>query len=178
MDTAGLDRFGVSMDIVVHADGVAEWNGHTFPCALGRSGVAADKREGDGATPAGDHALRRVLYRAERVARPRTVLPAAPLTPLDAWCDDPKDAGYNTLVRQPYGASVELLWRDDHIYDIIVVLGYNDDPVAPGRGSAIFLHIARADLAPTRGCVAVSRENLLRILAACDSTTRLRVEAE
>ncbi len=178
MDTAGLDRFGVSMDIVVHANSIAEWNGQRFPCALGRSGVTADKREGDGATPAGDHALRRVLYRADRVARPQTVLPAAPLSPLDAWCDDPKDPGYNTLVRQPYGAGVELLWRDDHLYDIIVVLEYNDDPVVPGRGSAIFLHIAGPDFAPTRGCVAVSRENLLRILAACDSTTRLCVEAK
>ncbi len=164
------------MDIVVHADGVAEWNGQRFACALGRSGVTADKREGDGATPAGRHRLRRVLYRADRVIRPQTVLPATPLAPLDAWCDDPGDPGYNTLVHQPYGARVERLWRADHIYDVIVVLGYNDDPVVPGRGSAIFLHIARPDLTPTRGCVAVSRENLLRILGECDSATRLCVE--
>ncbi len=165
------------MDIIVKPDGIAEWNGQTFPCALGPAGVTADKREGDDATPAGDHALRRVLYRADRVDRPQTVLPAAPLTPLDAWCDDPEDPGYKTLVRQPYGAGVELLWRDDYMYDVIVVLGYTDDPVVPGRGSAIFLHIAGANFEPTRGCVAVSRENLLRILAACDSTTRLCVSS-
>ncbi len=164
------------MKIVVSPDGTAEWNGRRVPCALGRAGVTKRKREGDGATPVGCFALRRVLYRADRLARPATVLAVAPLHPLDVWCDDADDPHYNQLVRQPYNAGFELLWRDDHIYDIIVVLGYNDDPVAPGRGSAIFLHIARPDFAPTQGCVAVSQTNLRQVLRTCKTSSQLCVK--
>ncbi len=162
-------------DIVVSPSGTATWNDREFPCALGRAGVTEDKREGDTATPAGCFALRRVFYRPDRIARPATVLPVAPLHPLDAWCDDSADPRYNCLVRQPHGASVELLWRDDHIYDVIVVLGYNDEPVTPGRGSAIFFHVARPNLAPTLGCIAARRAHVLRILEECEASTRLCV---
>ena len=120
--------------------------------------------------------MRRVLYRPDRVPRPVTVLPLGSLHPLDAWCDDPNDLRYNQRVRQPYGASVELLWRDDHIYDIIVVLGFNDEPVERSGGSAVFLHIARPDYTPTQGCVAVSRANLSRILEECEASSRLCVK--
>ncbi len=164
------------MDIRVSADGELAWNGDEFPCALGRCGVVEAKREGDGATPVGCFPLRRVLYRPDRVAPPETVLSTAPLHPLDAWCDDPDDRCYNQLVRQPYGASFELAWRADHIYDIIVVLGHNDSPVVPGGGSAIFLHLAREDFSPTEGCIAVGPETLARLLAECDALTRLCVK--
>ena len=163
------------MKIVVVPEGAAEWNDRHVPCALGRAGVCRRKRESDGTTPVGCFALRRVLYRNDRVARPDTVLPVAPIDPLDVWCDDPEDARYNQLVRQPYDASFELMWRDDHIYDIVVVLGFNDDPVVPGRGSAIFLHVARPDFGPTQGCVAVSEPNLRQILGACTPRSKLCV---
>ena len=164
------------MDIVVYPEGTAEWAGRRFPCALGRAGVTEDKREGDGATPAGRFPLRSVLYRPDRTGPPASVLPVAPLHPLDGWCDDTGDKRYNQFIRQPYSASFELLWREDHIYDVIVVLGYNDDPVVPGRGSAIFLHAARPDFTPTQGCIAFARENLLRIIEECESSTRLCVK--
>ena len=163
------------MKIVVVPDGTAEWNDRRVPCALGLAGVSRRKRESDGTTPVGCFALRRVLYRNDRVARPDTVLPVAPIDPLDVWCDDPEDARYNQLVRQPYDASFELMWRDDHMYDIVVVLGFNDDPVVPGRGSAIFLHVARPDFGPTQGCVAVSEPNLRQILGACTPRSKLCV---
>ncbi|MFQ5785009.1 MAG: L,D-transpeptidase [Alphaproteobacteria bacterium] len=163
------------MNILVFPDGTVEWRGERVPCALGRAGVTDNKHEGDGATPAGCFPLRRVFYRPDRCEPPRTVLEVTPLDPLDAWCDDPNDPCYNTFVRQPCRASFELLWRDDSLYDIVVPLGYNDDPVAPGAGSAIFLHIARPDFSPTQGCVAVNRELLLRILAECAAETRLCV---
>jgi L,D-peptidoglycan transpeptidase YkuD (ErfK/YbiS/YcfS/YnhG family) len=134
--------------------------------AIGRSGVRADKIEGDGATPAGLLALRRVLYRADRVALPRCAVPRAPLGPQDGWCDDPEHRHYNTLVRLPHAARHEELWRDDGLYDVIGVLGWNDAPVVPGRGSAIFLHVARDDYAPTEGCIALDRANLLAVLKA------------
>ena len=165
------------MDINVTPDGSLAWNGDSFPCALGRGGVVETKSEGDGATPTGCFPLRRVLYRPDRVERPSTVLSVAPLHPLDAWCDDPGDRCYNQQVRQPYGAGFELLWRDDHIYDIVVILGHNDLPVVPGAGSAIFLHLAREDFSATEGCVAVGAETLARLLAEGDALTRLCVRA-
>lgn len=144
---------------------LARWGQHRWPCAVGRGGVRRDKTEGDGATPAGRWPIRRVLYRADRLDLPASALPCAPLQPEDGWCDAPGDSSYNTLVRLPYSAGHERLWRDDEIYDCIVVLGYNDDPVLVGAGSAIFLHVARADLSPTEGCVALSRANLLAVLS-------------
>jgi L,D-peptidoglycan transpeptidase YkuD (ErfK/YbiS/YcfS/YnhG family) len=136
-------------------------------CALGPAGVipAADKREGDGASPAGVWPIRRVLYRPDRGPPPVTALPVAPIAPDDGWCDAPEDPGYNRAVKLPYPASAEAMWRDDHLYDLVVVLGYNDDLPTPGLGSAIFLHLAKPDYAPTHGCVAVARADLERLLA-------------
>ena len=107
---------------------------------------------------------------------PITRLPVRPLAPTDGWCDQPSDARYNKPVRLPYPASAEQLWRGDHVYDLIVVAGYNDAPVVPGKGSAIFLHCARADYAPTAGCVAFARSHLLAILARVDARSRLIVQ--
>jgi len=139
--------------------------GRTYPCAIGRSGAAGIKREGDGATPAGRWALRTVLYRADRMRRPPTHAPVRPIAPGDGWCDAPADRNYNRPVRHPYPASAERLWRADHLYDLVVVLGYNDRPRRRGRGSAIFMHLARPDYAPTEGCVALRRRDLERVLA-------------
>lgn len=132
-------------------------------CALGRSGIAANKHEGDGATPVGVFPIRRVLFRADRVSL-ATALPAAALKPDDGWCDDPDDADYNRQVALPHRARCESLWRDDHVYDLIAVLGHNDAPVVSGAGSAIFLHIARYGFSPTQGCVALAHDDLLALL--------------
>jgi L,D-peptidoglycan transpeptidase YkuD (ErfK/YbiS/YcfS/YnhG family) len=135
-------------------------------CAIGRSGVRTHKQEGDGATPAGLLPLRRVLYRADRGPAPMSLLPVEPIAPGDGWCDDPADPAYNTQVALPYPASHEELWRSDPLYDVIGVLGWNDAPVERGRGSAIFLHLARPDLAPTAGCIALPGPELRALLAA------------
>lgn len=163
--------------VVARADGAwtLSFAGRTWPCAIGRGGARRDKQEGDGATPIGCWPLRRVLYRPDRLAPPSTRLPAAPLTPEDGWCDDPADPRYNRPVRRPYPASHETLWRDDGIYDLIVVLGYNDRPVRAGQGSAVFLHIARLDFAPTEGCIALQQPDLLTLLAEVGKAARLRV---
>ncbi|MEQ8966083.1 MAG: L,D-transpeptidase family protein [Azospirillaceae bacterium] len=146
-------------------------------CALGTGGVRADKREGDGATPVGRFALRRVLWRPDRLSAPTTALPAAPIDPADGWCDDPADPAYNGPVRLPFPASHERLWREDGLYDVVVVLGHNDDPIVPGAGSAVFLHCARPTLAPTAGCVAVAREDLVALLAECGPGTVIEIAA-
>jgi L,D-peptidoglycan transpeptidase YkuD (ErfK/YbiS/YcfS/YnhG family) len=147
------------------AIGILAIGGGTFRAALGRGGVRLDKREGDGATPVGVLPLRAVLYRADRQAVPVCAVPVRPLGGSDGWCDDPDHAAYNRLVRLPIDARAEALWREDAVYDIIGVLGWNDDPVRPGLGSAIFLHLARPDFTPTEGCIALAADDLCRILA-------------
>lgn len=157
--------------------GLLRWAGKEVPCALGRSGVtpAESKREGDGASPIGVWPMRQLLWRPDRLAAPATRLPAVELIPEAGWCDDPADPFYNRPILTPYAASHEKLWREDHVYDLIVELGYNDDPVIPGKGSAIFLHVARPDYSPTEGCVACSREDLLALLADAETGDALEI---
>lgn len=165
------------MELRVRPDCVAEWAGREYRCALGRGGVTTRKREGDGATPAAVMALRRVLYRPDRIDAPRTALRRAALTPGDGWCDAPDDPAYNRQVALPHGARCESLWRDDGLYDAIVVTSYNNDPVVAGRGSAIFVHVAAPGYAPTEGCIAFSIGDLLEILAGWRHGDRVRVVA-
>lgn len=143
-------------------------DGLVFRCALGKGGIrpATEKREGDGATPAARMPLRRLLFRADRGTPPRCAVPVEPIAPNDGWCDDPGHPAYNRPVRLPFDASHERLWRDDHLYDLVGVLGWNDDPVERGRGSAIFLHLARPDYAPTEGCIALQERDLRAVLEA------------
>ncbi|MCR9219442.1 MAG: L,D-transpeptidase family protein [Alphaproteobacteria bacterium] len=165
------------MRISVTEDGLRAPDGRRLRCALGRGGIARAKREGDGVTPAGAWPMRRVLYRADRLSRPETALPTAPIAEDDGWCDDPADAAYNRPIKRPYAASHEAMWREDGLYDVVVVLGHNDDPPAPGAGSAIFLHVARPDYGPTEGCVALALPDLLDLLKRCGPETALAVEA-
>jgi L,D-peptidoglycan transpeptidase YkuD (ErfK/YbiS/YcfS/YnhG family) len=158
------------MDLLVAAKigetrGTARLGERAFPCALGRSGLVADKREGDGGTPIGRFAFRRLLYRADRIPHIETRLPARHVEPRDGWCDDPADAAYNQPVRLPYPARHEWMWIESHLYDLVVVIGHNDDPVVKGAGSAVFLHLARDDWGPTQGCIAFRQEDLLAIVA-------------
>ncbi len=167
------------MDLVVtHAGGHSgrlACGGAIYPCALGKGGARAAKREGDGATPAGRFSLRRILYRADKIGKPQTALPIAAISRDDGWCDAPDDPLYNRQVRLPYGAHAESLWRDDDLYDVVVILGYNDDPVVKGLGSAIFLHVAKPDMGATEGCVALKLADLVAILRQMRPGDALRV---
>lgn len=147
------------------------------PVALGRAGAGLKRREGDGVTPIGRFALRRLHYRADRIARPATGLPIRRIADGDWWCDIPGDRAYNRLVtrRAPPDGSEERLKRADRLYDVVVEIGYNDRPVVRGRGSGIFLHVARDGLAPTAGCVAGRLRDVLRVLARVGPTTRIEI---
>ncbi len=136
--------------------------GEVAPAVFGRSGAipASTKREGDGATPLGVWPIRAALLRQDRMAAPATRLPWRWLRPDDGWSDDVADPAYNRPVRHPHRFSAERLWRDDHAYDIILILGHNDSPPAPPLGSAIFWHCTQPDRRPTEGCVAMDRELL------------------
>jgi len=157
------------------SQGVLQLGPLIFRCAIGRTGISARKREGDGATPAGAWQVRRVHYRPDRGPRPPIGSRAVPVKPESGWCDAVSDANYNRPIRHPYPASAEQLWRADHLYDLIIVLGYNDRPRMQGRGSAIFMHVAREGYAPTEGCIALSRTHLLRLLQLQPKLRAVRV---
>lgn len=151
------------------------FQGHAYTCAIGKGGFKSDKVEGDGATPIGCYPLRRVLYRADRLNAPETVLNTQAIQPDDGWCDDPASPHYNQPVKLPFAASHEQLYRTDHIYDIIVVLGHNDDPPHPGQGSAVFFHLARENYQPTEGCVAISLPDMLDILTKISADEMMEI---
>lgn len=153
-------------DLVVWPTGLARHGPRRLICAVGRGGFADDKREGDGAAPRGRFAIEAVFYRPDRMARPRTSLPVAPIRPGYGWSDDPNDPQYNQLIGLPAVRSHERLWRRDRLYDLIAVLDINRRPAIPGRGSAIFLHVWRAPRRPTAGCIAFAAPDLRAILAA------------
>jgi L,D-peptidoglycan transpeptidase YkuD (ErfK/YbiS/YcfS/YnhG family) len=157
--------------------GVLTYGNLNFPCALGRGGRRVGKREGDGATPIGHFALRQGHYRPEGRVRPASAITMSPLRPSDGWCDAPNDRNYNRAIQHPYPASAERMWREDGLYDLVVVLGYNDRPRVSGRGSAIFMHVASKEMKPTEGCVALSEPHLKRLLAMLRPGTMMRVAA-
>ena len=146
---------------------------HTIPVALGRGGIKANKREGDGGTPRGIFRPRRLWWRADRHVRPRTFLPVRPIRPDDAWCEDPGDRHYNQAIRLTSGQSGDRLTREDHLYDFIVEIDHNTNPRIGGRGSAVFLHLARANFSPTAGCVSMTRSAMLHLLRRMGPQTRI-----
>ena len=147
-----------------------------LPVALGRRGIKANKREGDGATPRGTFRLRRLWWRAERHARPATLLPSRPIKPDDGWCEDPADRRYNTPVKLAPASKADRLMRTDALYDYIVEIDHNTRPRVSGRGSAVFIHVARDRFKPTAGCVALEIGALRRLLARIGPRTRIVVE--
>lgn len=156
------------MKIVVRANGpheaVLDWGSGARRAAIGTGGIGDKHLEGDGVTPLGNFPIRRILYRADRIALPKARVAASAIARDDGWCDAPLDPAYNRLVKLPYRANAEALWRQDHLYDLVVVLGFNDAPVVPGAGSAIFLHVARPDIGATQGCVAVATADLVELV--------------
>lgn len=167
------------MEIVVKKDAhgaTLDWGAGTKRCAIGRGGIGVKGGEGDGMTPIGTFPVRRVLYRPDRISPPQTSLPISAIAEDDGWCDAPDDANYNRPVKLPYAASHERMWREDHLYDVVVILGYNDDPVIAGKGSAIFLHVARPDYGPTEGCVALALPDLLQVLEKLSPGDTIRID--
>lgn len=168
------------MDLVVKNPNLAVWGTSQFRCAVGRGGITAaeEKREGDGKTPAGKWRMRHAFYRADRIAKPETLLSIRALGPDEGWCENPADLeNYNRLIKCPYDGGHQTLWRDDHLFDIIVVLGHNDEPVKIGFGSAIFLHVARPNYGPSAGCITLQMKDLLVVLREADKNSHVEVLA-
>ena len=156
------------MDLIVSnspAGTIVDWGAGPRRCAVGPGGIAHKQREGDGVTPIGIYPFRSLFWRADRLEQPRSILPGRALEKDDGWCDHPSDPNYNKLVKHPYPVSAEHLWLDSHVYDVIVIIGFNDDPVVQGKGSAVFLHLARDGYPHTAGCVAMTEHDLRAALA-------------
>jgi L,D-peptidoglycan transpeptidase YkuD (ErfK/YbiS/YcfS/YnhG family) len=147
----------------------------TIPVALGRGGILANKREGDGGTPRGEFRLVRLWWRADRHPRPRTLLPVRRITPDVAWCEDPRDRRYNRSFRRAADAPGDRLWREDQLYDFIIEIDHNSCPRVAGRGSAVFIHVARPGFRPTAGCVAMTLPRLRWLLGRVGPKTRIMI---
>jgi len=144
--------------------------------ALGRGGIKANKREGDGSTPRGNFRLRQLWWRADKHPRPTTSLPVQRITSNDGWCENPADRRYNRPIKVPADADADRLARKDNLYDFIIEIDHNTRPRVAGRGSAVFIHAARQGFTPTAGCVALEINSLRRILARLGPRTRIVVE--
>lgn len=156
--------------------GELSFNGQTYPCAIGKSGITKDKIEGDHASPAGLYPLKTLYYRADKLDCPDTVLSCKEITRNDGWCDDPTNLAYNKPVSLPFSASHEALWRDDNLYDLIIALGHNDNPPIPGKGSCIFIHIAKDLYDGTEGCIALNKQDFLKVLLNIKPDTQIEIE--
>jgi L,D-peptidoglycan transpeptidase YkuD (ErfK/YbiS/YcfS/YnhG family) len=148
-----------------------------IPVVLGRTGIRANKREGDGATPRGEFRLRRLWWRADRNPKPATLLPTVRVDRRVAWCEDPDDRRYNRPFRRSGNEPGDRLWRDDRLYDLIIEIDHNTRPRIAHRGSAVFLHVARPDRTATAGCVAFAASDLRRLLARLGPKTRILIHS-
>lgn len=149
----------------------------SFRCAIGLNGLTMNKIEGDLSTPIGEFMFEKIFYRLDKLGSIKFLIPSSPISKDDGWCDDPSSKFYNQHVKFPFDKSAERLYREDDLYDLICVLNYNTNPIVPGKGSAIFLHICREDFAKTQGCVAIEKHNLLNLSKRIDNTTSIVIEA-
>ncbi len=170
-----LESIRVYRSPLDHRRGLLVAGGIRIVCALGKAGFVRAKCEGDHGTPIGCFTFRNGFYRADRIVRPRTALSLQPARPCDGWCDDVRDRRYNRLLRLPDAARHETLQREDHLYDVVVDFGFNRKPRIMGRGSAVFLHLARPGFLPTEGCIAVHPSAIRRLIAIIGPKTRLRI---
>ena len=150
-------------------------NNYKVKCAVGKRGITARKKEGDYSTPKGIYKLKEIFYRGDKVQKLKTKLKKTKITRKMGWCDSPKSTNYNKLIKFPFQESAEKLYRNDSIYDIIIITNYNMNPIIRGKGSAIFLHIARNNYKPTRGCIAISKRNMRSLLLTLKLNTKLIV---
>jgi L,D-peptidoglycan transpeptidase YkuD (ErfK/YbiS/YcfS/YnhG family) len=150
-------------------------HGSAVPVALGRAGIKANKREGDGASPRGRFRLMRLWWRADRAPHPMTRLPAREIRPGDAWCENPADRRYNRAIKLSASVPGDRLWRDDHLYDLVIELDHNTRPRVAGRGSAVFIHVARPGFLPTAGCIALDARALARLLPRLHRSSSIEI---
>ncbi len=147
----------------------------SFFCIFGKDGITKDKKEGDWKTPSGTFKIRKIYYRKDRIQKLDGELECIPLYINDAWCDDIEKDEYNTFIKLPFNGSYENLWREDELYDIIIVIGYNDSPIIKGKGSAIFIHLTKENMEYTKGCLAIKKEDMMSLLQKITPQTEIEI---
>lgn len=162
--------------IIVKKNGSLKYKNLKFRCSLGKAGIKKKIREGDNITPKGTFKLLNVFYRADKIKKIKTKLNKIKIKKNFGWCDDPKSKFYNKLVRLPFIGSYEKLYRRDGIYDLLIVLNYNTDPIIKNKGSAIFIHIAKKKFSNTAGCIALKKKDLLILLANIKKNTKIKIQ--
>jgi len=162
--------------IIVKKYGYLKYKSFKFRCSLGKAGVKKKLKEGDNITPKGTFKLLRVFYRPDKITKIKTILNKVKIKKNFGWCDDPKSNFYNKLVKLPFKGGYEKLYRADNSYDLIIVLNYNTNPIIKNKGSAIFIHVARKDFSNTAGCIALTKKDLLILLANIKKNTKIKIQ--
>ena len=162
--------------IIVKKNKSLKYKNFKFRCSLGKAGIKKKEREGDNITPRGTFKLLNVFYRPDKIKKIKTKLNKIKIKKNFGWCDDPKSKFYNKLVRLPFTGSYEKLYRRDSIYDLLIVLNYNTDPIIKNKGSAIFIHIAKNKFSNTAGCIALKKKDLLILLASIKKKTKIKIQ--
>ena len=155
--------------IIVNKSRVLKYKNLKFKCALGEAGIGKKREEGDNITPKGSYKLLKLFYRSDRIPNFKTVLKKKKINKKMGWCDDVNNKNYNKLINLPSSFSHEKLFRKDNIYDLIIPINYNTKKIVKGKGSAIFLHVAKKNYEPTRGCIALKKKDLILLLKNIDN---------
>ena len=161
--------------IIINKSGLIKYKNFKFRCALGKAGIGKKKREGDNVTPTGTFKIVKIYYRSDRVKKISSKLRLIEITKNMGWCDDPNSKNYNQLINLPNRDGHEKLFKKNNIYDIIVVLNYNMKPVIKNKGSAIFIHIAKNNYQPTQGCIALKKNDLLKLLSKISRNIKIKI---
>jgi L,D-peptidoglycan transpeptidase YkuD (ErfK/YbiS/YcfS/YnhG family) len=161
--------------IIINKSGYLKYKNLKFRCSLGKAGIGIKKKEGDNLTPKGEFKLIQVFYRADRIKKIKTDLPKKTIARNMGWCDDSRSNNYNRLIKLPFNFSYEKLYRKDNIYNLVVLISYNTKPIIRNKGSAIFIHISRRNFSPTKGCVALKKDNLLQLLSKVKKNTKIKI---
>ena len=151
------------------------YENYKVKCAVGKRGIKRKKKEGDLSTPKGTFQVKKVYYRHDKVKNLKTIFKKIVITKNMGWCDDPRSNRYNKLIKYPFKYKSEKLFRADNIYDIILVLNFNMNPVKKDKGSAIFIHVAKRKFNPTKGCVALEKKELRKLLKTLKKNSKIKI---
>ena len=161
--------------IIINKFGLIKYKNFKFRCALGKAGIGEKKREGDNVTPTGTFKIVKIYYRSDRIKKISSKFRAIEITKNMGWCDDPNSKNYNQLINLPSKYNHEKLFKKNNIYDLIIVLNYNMKPVIKNKGSAIFIHIAKKNYQPTQGCIALKKNDLLKLLSKISKNIKIKI---
>jgi len=161
--------------IIVKKTGYLKYKNLKYRCALGKAGVSEKIKEGDNITPKGIFKITKIYYRPDKIKKIKTLIKKIKIKKNMGWCDDPRSRFYNQQIKLPTKYSHERLYRNDNLYNLIAVLDYNTNPIIKNKGSAIFLHVAKNKYQKTKGCIALKKEHLIKIISKIKKNTKIKI---